>query len=97
MKMRLNALVLAAFIALNVAPIVGASTTMTGCAGGAEEVRREVLREYHAEAQRCENAIAEILRREGSTYQQDAADLDAEQARCNEALNRIRGRMESAR
>lgn len=95
--MRLNAFVFAMFMVLNVAPVMTASTTAAGCAGASDEVRREVLREYHAEAQRCEDAITEILRREGSTHEQDAADLDAEQARCNESLARIRDRMENHR
>lgn len=46
---------------------------------------------YRAESERCSENIEAIVAREGTTREQDLADLDAEEARCFEALEQIMG------
>lgn len=75
--------------------LVPPTAASVGCSRG--EHRSTILQEYRREAQRCEDAIAEILGRSGSTYERDAADLDAEEARCDASLAQIRRRLEEER
>lgn len=52
------------------------------------------LEAYNQEAERCSQNIEAIVAREGTTREQDLADLDAEEHRCFETLEQIMGGVE---
>ena len=64
--------------------IVGFSTCSSGCGG----VR---VTSYTIETARCAENQEAIVRREGTTEEQDLEDFEAELARCAAALEAIRG------
>jgi hypothetical protein len=62
-----------------------AATCMAGCGGASAETRAA----YSLEAARCVSHERAIVDRQGSTREQDEADLAAERARCGAALRAI--------
>jgi hypothetical protein len=46
---------------------------------------------YREESERCSQNIEAIVAREGTTREQDLADLDAEETRCFDTLEQIMG------
>jgi hypothetical protein len=70
-----------AFVALT-----GLGLLLTSGCGGASDALRAA---YATEAARCVMNERAIVDRQGTTEEQDRADLDAERARCDAALDAI--------
>lgn len=62
------------------------SALAAGC-GASAEIRTR----YATEVARCITNERSIIDRQGTSYEQDREDLDAERARCNAALEQIGG------
>jgi hypothetical protein len=62
------------------------SVLLPGCGASAELRTR-----YATEVARCIANERAIVDRQGTSYEQDLEDLDAERARCNAALESIGG------
>lgn len=62
------------------------SVLLPGCGASAELRTR-----YATEVARCIANERAIVDRQGTSYEQDLEDLDAERARCNAALEQIGG------
>ena len=71
--------------------VLGAFCILSACAW--RDNARE-LEAYNREAERCSQNIEAIVEREGTTREQDLADLDIEEQRCFEALEQIMGGVE---
>lgn len=64
---------------------VGLAVQCAGCGSATAEQRTA----YAVEQARCIAAERAIVDREGTTYEEDRADLEAERARCDAALRAI--------
>lgn len=67
--------------------LLASGLALQGCAGLSPEGRAR----YSLEMARCLANEREIVDRQGTTYEEDRTDLEAERARCNAALSDIEG------